>query len=147
MKKIVVFLILVVVAVSIFVYAYQNYVFNYNNAKRENRKFTIYTKEEILGQELPTLINKAMDSNARNEVEKDENGNYKDNELNSINIDIKFLENENQKKFLTYNMEVIYKVGVENLLVNYIDSTFKCSKVEYHKKTGQVKYMVFEQIT
>ena len=29
----------------------------------------------------------------------------------------------------------------------FINEKFKCSKVEYHKKTGKIKYMLFEQIT
>ena len=43
-------------------------------------------------------------------------------------------------------MEQIYKQGTEQFVQFFINEKFKCSKVEYHKKTGKIKYMLFEQI-
>ena len=50
-----------------------------------------------------TLINKAIDTNEQNEVKKDNKGRYLDNEVNSINIDIKFIDDD-----VTYNIEKIF---------------------------------------
>ena len=110
--------------------------------KEENIKFEIYKDEEITGAEVTTLINKAINSNQQNEIEKDKKGRYIDNETNSINIDIKFIDDD-----VTYNIEKIYNNGMDKFLTYYRDIKFKCVDVQYHDKTQKIKYMLFEQIT
>ena len=102
----------------------------------------MYKDKEIQGSELITIINKAIDTNEKNEVQKDNKGKYIDNKTNSINIDIKFIDDD-----LIYNIEKIYQNGTETFLYYYRDINFKCSDVQYHTTTGIVKYMQFEQIT
>lgn len=142
MKKIAIFFILIIAILSSFTYLYLNYIATYKTAQKENAKFEMYKDEEITGRELSTLINKAIDSNIRNEIEKDNNGQYLDNQENSINIDIKFIDDE-----VIYNIEKIYKSGISNFIYYYGDIIFKCNEVQYHKSTKKVKYMLFEQIT
>ena len=142
MKKIIIGIFLVIVIVCIVAYAYLNYVANYNNAQKENKKFEYYLNKEIYGSELTTVINKAMDSNSKNEVTKNEQGKYIENENNSINIDIKFIDND-----VTYNMETIYNSGMPTFVSYYRDIKFKCQEVKYHESSNLIKYMLFEQIT
>lgn len=142
MKKIAIFLFIIIGIVSTISYIYLNNINIYNNAQKENIKFEIYKDKEITGTELASLINRTVDSNSRNEVEKDRTGKYLDNENNSINIDIKFIDDD-----VTYNIEKIYNKGTNNFLMYYKDIKFKCMNVQYHNKTKQVKYMLFEQIT
>ena len=142
MKKIIISVFLIIVIVCIVVYAYLNYIANYNNAQKENRKFEYYQNQEIYGSELTTVINKAMDSNSRNEVTKDEQGKYIENENNSINIDIKFIDDD-----VTYNMETIYNGGMSTFVSYYRDIKFRCQEVKYHESSNLIKYMLFEQIT
>ena len=47
----------------------------------------------------------------------------------------------------TYTMETIYNGGMDKFIQYYRDIKFKCTKIEYHKLTGKVKYMLFEQTT
>ena len=47
----------------------------------------------------------------------------------------------------TYNMETIYKGGMDKFVQYYGSIKFKCTKIEYHNKTQKVKYMLIEQIT
>lgn len=142
MKKIAVFFIIIIAIVSCITYLYFNYIASYNNAQKENAKFEMYKDKEIQGSELITIINKAIDTNEKNEVQKDNKGKYIDNKTNSINIDIKFIDDD-----LIYNIEKIYQNGTETFLYYYRDINFKCSDVQYHTTTGRVKYMQFEQIT
>ena len=142
MKKIAMFflaIILIIVAIS---YLYLNYRYNYNEAQRENKQFESYKDQEILGTELTTIINKAVDNNQNNKVEKDNKGNYQNNDNNSINIDIKMTDNDK-----TYKMETIYNGGMSKFIQFYGEIKFKCISIEYHSTTGKVKYMLFEQIT
>lgn len=142
MKKIAVFFIIIIAIVSSITYLYFNYKASYNSAQKENAKFEMYKDKEILGSELTTIINKAVDTNEKNEVRKDNKGKYIDNGTNSINIDIKFIDDD-----VIYNIEKIYQSGTDTFLYYYRDINFKCSDVQYHTATGKVKYMQFEQIT
>ena len=142
MKKIAIFLLIIISIVSTISYLYLNSINNQRIAQKENLKFEIYKDEEITGAEVTTLINKAINSNQQNEVEKDKKGRYIDNETNSINIDIKFIDDD-----VTYNIEKIYNNGMDKFLTYYRDIKFKCVDVQYHDKTQKIKYMLFEQIT
>ena len=75
-------------------------------------------------------------------VEKDEKGKYIENEKDSINIDIKFLDDD-----VVYNIEKIYNSGIDKFISYYRKIKFKCIDIQYHDFTKKVKYMKFEQIT
>ena len=137
MKKIALFFLIIIIIIVGVSYIYLNYKASYNNAKRENMQFESYYNKEIYGTELTTIINKAIDSNDNNEISKDEKGKYI-----SINIDIKIIDNDK-----TYQMETLYNGGMDKFIQYYSQIEFKCTKIEYHKYTNRVKYMLFEQIT
>ncbi len=142
MKKLaIIFLIGIIMIVGIS-YMYLNYKASYNEAKKENNQFESYYNQEFYGADVVTLINKAYDNNLTNAVEKDEKGVFKENDTNSIKIDIKIIDNDT-----TYNMETLYAGGMDRFVENYNGIKFKCTKIEYHKSTGKVKYMLIEQIT
>ena len=91
---------------------------------------------------MATIINKTIDTNQKNGILKDKKGKYIENESNSINIDIKFIDDD-----VVYNIEKIYNNGIQKFVNYYRDITFICSDIEYHNSTGKIKYMKFEQIT
>ena len=142
MKKLALFFLIVVIIVTGISYMYLNYKANYNEAQKQNKRFESYLGQEIYGSELTTIINKAVDNNENNEVEKDNKGNYINNENNSIQIDINIIDNEK-----TYKMVMLYQGGMDKFVIYYGEIKFKCTKLEYHSKTNKVKYMLFEQIT
>ena len=103
MKKLaIIFLIGIILIVGIS-YMYLNYKANYNTTRRENIKFEDYYNKELEVSDVVTLINKAYDYNLTNAVEKDQNGIFKENNINSIKIDLKMLDRDK-----IYNMEAIY---------------------------------------
>lgn len=142
MKKLAIFFLIIIIIVVGISYLYLNYKANYYEAVKENRQFESYEGQEIYGAELTTVINKAVDNNRNNEVAKDEKGKYIDNGNNSIKIDIKMLDNNK-----TYEMETLYSGGMDKFVQFYSEIKFKCTKLEYHKTTNKVKYLLFEQIT
>lgn len=141
MKKIFVFLIIVVIIVCIILFQYNSYKRDKNAIISENSEFEQYINKEIYGIDLATIINKSIDKNEKNKVQKDKDGFFIENDENSINVEIYIKENET-----TYKMEQIYKQGTEQFVQFFINEKFKCSKVEYHSKTNRIKYMLFEQI-
>lgn len=142
MKRIAMFLLVIIAIVSTMAYLYLNYIANYNNAQKNNRQFQIYQEQEMTGAEITTLINKVIDYNKQNDVKQDNKGQYIDNETNSLNMDIKFIDDD-----ITYNIEKIYQKGMNLFLSYYRDIKFKCKKVQYHSSTNKISYMLIEQIT
>ena len=114
MKKLVVFFAIIVIIIVIMFYFYLSYQDNYQTIQRENRQYESYYEEETYGTNIATLINKAVDNNIKNNIEKDNEGKYIANDINSINIDIKMTDNDK-----TYNMEKIYNGGISTFTSYY----------------------------
>lgn len=142
MKKIALFFLIIIIIVAGISYMYLNYKANYYQAKKANMEFESYYNHEIMGTDLTTIINKAVDNNKNNDVQQDEKGKFINNDDNSINIDIKMLDVDE-----TYTMETFFNGGIEKFVQYYGTIQFKCTQIEYHKKTNKIKYMLFEQIT
>lgn len=141
MKKFIIFLVIILIIVAIISYGYLNYKAKYNEAQIKNAQYESYDGKEIFGTDLATLINKAVDDNIKNNVEKQETGLYIDNETNSIRIEILFTDDDK-----VHTMEEIYNSGTDTFMQYYNQIKFKCTRIEHHKKTGKISYMYFEQI-
>ena len=74
MKKFVIFLIIIIIIVCGISYIFLNYKANYNISKKSNLEFENYLNEEVYGTDLSTVINRAVDNNEKNEVEKNNKG-------------------------------------------------------------------------
>ena len=105
-----------------------------------NSVYSNLYQKELSGNELATIMNKTLDNNEKNNIEKDENGNYINNNNNSINIEIKFKQSDN-----IFSMETIYKNQISKFIELYGQVKFKCIKLEYHSKTNMIKYLYFEE--
>ena len=142
MKKIIIFFIIIIVIVAIMSTIYLNYKITYNEAKKENEEFEYYYQKQVYGSDIATIINKAVDNNLRYAVERDDKYKFIDNNETSIKIDIKMIDTDT-----TYDMETLYSGGMDMFVRYYSSIQFKCTKIEYHKNTGKIKYLLFEQIT
>ena len=142
MKKVAIFFIIIILIICAIFAMYISYKANYNISKKSNLSFEKYFNEEVYGSELATVINRAIDRNEKNEVEKNNKGIYQNNDTNSINIEIKMLDDDT-----IYQMDTFYRGGIQNFINYYSNIKFKCVDIKYHSSTNQVKYMLFEQIT
>ena len=142
MKKIAIFFIITILIVCAIFAMYISYKSNYNMSKKSNLAFEKYLNEEVYGTDLATVINRAVDRNEKNEVTKNNKGIYQNNDENSINIEIKMLDDDS-----VYKMEKFYNDGIQNFINYYGNIKFKCTDIKYHSATNQVKYMLFEQTT
>ena len=143
MKKEIIFIFsIVTIVIAMISYFYLVYQRNYKIAQQENRQYDSYYQQEIYGPDLATLINKAVDDNTKNKIEKDNKGKYIENTKNSVRIDIKFTDDDS-----IHAMEEIYQGGISTFIQYYNQIKFKCTKIGYHASTHKVKYMLFEQIT
>ena len=141
MKKTIIILGSVLLLLTVITYLYINNLKNLETiAQKHNSEYEKYYEQQITGTTLISLINKAIDYNEKNNIEKQENVTYTNNDANSIHIYINFLESEK-----TINMESIAEKQTENFVKYFAMATFKCTKIEYHNKTNYVKNIYFEQ--
>ena len=107
----------------------------------ENYEYEQYLNKQVIGTDVATLINKVVDQNEKNKVQKNEKGYYIDNEENSIRIDLKMTTINK-----TYPMEEIYNNKIANFVQNFNLIEFKCTSIEYHNKTGKIAKLTFEEL-
>ena len=131
MKKFIIFFAVSIIIICIISYIFINYKANYNVAKISNLEFENYLNKELYGTDVSTLINRAVDNNEKNSVQKNNKGIYLNNDKNSINIEIKMKDDDS-----TYKMEMFYKNGIQNFIKYYGNIKFKCTKIEYHQVTN-----------
>lgn len=142
MKK--TFLILLTVIVTLILIS-SYYIYNARlmetSAQKNNKQYEEYCNKQIIGTQLISLINKAIDNNEKNGVLKQLNSiYYENNNKNSIQITVKFTEEDRIIK-----MEDIAEKGTENFVKYFSTAIFECTKVEYHKDTQYIKSLHFEQ--
>lgn len=141
MKKIIIILLVFIIVLCILLYNFNSIALDKQKISEENAEFELYLNKEIYGIDIASIINKAVDKNIKNEIQKDDKDFFIQNDENSIEIEVYLTEGDD-----IYKMEQINKQGTEQFVQFFIDAKFKSSKVEYHEKTGRIKYILFEQI-
>ena len=111
-------------------------------AQKINDEYKSYYNVQMLGTELVSIINRTEDINIKNDIQKDENGLYIENDTNSIKIYIKFKYKDD---YTTLESEKIANDGVENFIKTYSTASFKCTDIAYHDKTKNVKALTFTE--
>ncbi len=113
--------------------------------KQANKEYEQYLENDMYGTDVITLINKAIDSNQKNNVQTDETGKYIENEDNSIIIEVVMITNEEKNQTTAYRMETIDKVGIGEFIANFNTAKFKITNIQYHTQTGKIKYIEISQ--
>lgn len=127
------------ITVLIIVVNFNEYQKNQRQVSNFNREFEEYNKEDVLGVDITTLINKAISNNEKYGVQKDENGLYIDDGKNSIQIYITMIINGQ-----TYPMENINKLGIDSFTSYFGVIKFRCTNISYHEETSKIASMTFE---
>ena len=111
----------------------------------ENMVYEQYLNDTIYGTDVVSLINKAISSNEKNNVTKDEKGLYINNTENSVTIDLIMITDEEKQETDTYKMETIYNYGMTKFIKNFNTAEFKCTKKIYHEQTGRIAHVELTQ--
>lgn len=134
---------ILIIILLFIVYLLYNYERDIKKIEQANKQYEAYYQKDILGNDLATLLNKVMDQNEKNHVEKDEKDvYYLDNGKDSLIVQIKFLGTDEPIR-----MENILKQDIQNFIKYYATYTFKCTKLGYHQDTKKVKSLYFEEQT
>lgn len=111
----------------------------YKEIQKENYAYEKCLNQEVMGTEVATLINKAIDNNEKYNIGKDENGNYIDDNKYCIKVFVKLQTNGKY-----YNMETIYSNNVAEFVKNFNLEDFKCTNITYHNSTKKISKVYFE---
>ena len=123
MKNTVIIISVITICIVISItYAFSMHKKDVNQVKKFNNEFAEYIGQEFYGTKLATIINLAIDNNEKNKIPKDSSGKY-------IQDDLKLNAGD-----------------ISNLVKNYSNVKFKCTKVEYHKSNKRISYLYIEQI-
>lgn len=142
-KKIFIILLILLIITIVSVYSIYNYRSNIVKAQKISKEYENYYDIEVLGTELISIINKTIDINEKHQISKQQNGNYIENNTNSIKIYVKFIYKNDTK---IVSMEDIASTGIETFIKNYSTENFKCTQITYHEKTKNVKSLMFEEL-
>ena len=151
-KNIIIICVVFLLLIIVIVYFLDNYKKTRLKTNEYNNQFGIYLDKEISASDLTSLINKAIDLNEKNNIQKDDKKLYIEDDENSIKIDIEFLPITNEKdEQLVFPMERLNDKGLNefreiyenNAYVNY---KFKAEKIDYHNKSKKLKYIKFKEI-
>lgn len=142
MKKTIVVLCCIFIAIIVSLYTYyQNTQATLESVKKFNYQYEQYFEKEIYGSTVATIINQAIDNNAKYDISKDSKGRYiPDNEY-CLKVLIKFKNVD-----ALYEMESIYKAGVEGFMNNFGASVFKITDYEYNDSTKRIGKIIIEEI-
>ncbi|MCI8396328.1 MAG: hypothetical protein HFJ52_01175 [Clostridia bacterium] len=112
--------------------------------KQFNARFEAYKDKTIYGADILSIINKAIDNNRIQNIPKDEEGNYIENDTSSIKVDITLLSTDEDNNVIevTYPMERLQQVGLEGFIQNFSLVEFKCTEIEYNKQKRVSKIKV-----
>ena len=141
-NKILIILIIFMVILASATYIIYNYRMELQEAQKINNEYKSYYEAQILGTELVSIMNRTQDINTKNEVEKDSEGLYIDNEDDSIKM---YLKLKYKDDYSTIEIEKILDDGIENFIKSYSTASFKCTEITYHEKTGNVKALTFTE--
>lgn len=123
-----------------------------NNTKKSailsfNAQFEEYKNRTLYGTDVTSIINKAIDNNDLNEVKKDDDGNYIQDDMNSIKIEIILLSTDKDGNVneVQYPMETLQKAGLDGFITRFSVTPFECSSIEY-KDSGRISKIVLKQL-
>lgn len=138
-KNILIIFVILIIILVIVGMKYKDIQATKREALKFNYSYEEYNKENLNGLDITTLINKAVNNNERFEIPKDEEGLYKLDDENSIEIYVKMIINDT-----TYRMERINNLGINSFIAYFGEVNFKCIDIQYHKKNGKIASMTFE---
>ena len=142
-NKILLIVIIFIIILGISIYFIYNYRTSQIQAQKINNIYKSYENIQILGTELASIINQTEDTNAKLSTEKNKEGRYIENDTDSIKMYIKL---QYKDDYNTYEIERILNNGIDNFIKAYGTASFKCTEINYHEKTGNVKDITFTEV-
>ena len=148
MKKIIFFILLILIlSLAIIVVAVSDIKAKNNKIATFNSQFEQYLGQTMYGTEILTIINKAIDNNEKNNIEKNESGFYIENNQNTVKVELTLLStnNEGETVEVTHQMERLKEIGLDRFIASFNLTEFECTKIEYNDE-GRVSKIFVKQL-
>ena len=140
MKKIfIVISIFIIIAIIVTFMFLNNSNKQQEELKKVNMSYERYQGKNILGTDVGTIINMAVNNNEQYKIKKDEKGNYIDDNKYCIKIDVTIQEN-------VHEMEKINNLGTSRFVQNFNLIEFYIESIQYNKETGRIKKINIKQV-
>lgn len=150
MRKILILVFISVIAITSIVFVkFIEYSRMVTEITQINKEYLAYQNSNIQINTIVSLMNKAIEQNKKNNIMQNDDKLFNENNTNSIKIYIE-TKSSDGKQMIRIPMENLIlndKIGVERVEYAFSDLLFKINDVKYHKKTGQVKQVVFTEIS
>ena len=141
MKKILIGILIVLLIIGAAIgYSINNKMKN-KDIDSYNNSYEDYLNMDIRGATLLSLMNRAIDQNEKNSIEKNVDGEYIENDVDSLKVYIKFIDRDT-----IFTFEKINSLGMDLFAQNFSANLFRCYKIDYHESTNQVSRMYFEEV-
>lgn len=150
MRKILILVFISVIAITSIVFVkFTEYSRMVTEITQINKEYLAYQNSNIQINTIVSLMNKAIEQNKKNNISQNDDKLFNENDTNSIKIYIE-TKSSDGKQMIRIPMENLIlndKIGVERVEYAFSDLLFKINDVKYHEKTGQVKQVVFTEIS
>lgn len=146
-KSIICILIIIGLILAVVVIKISNGNKQLNEVSSYNAEFEQYKDKTLYGADVLTIINKAIEINKKNNIEKNEDGHYIENDTNSIKVDITLLSTDTKGQIheLEYPMEVLEKSGLDTFIDSFSITPFECTGIKYNN-AGKVSKIQVKQL-
>ncbi len=148
MKKIVIFIIVAVICImAVIVVKIQDNLALQTELSTYNEQFETYLNKTMYGADVLTIINKAIDLNTTNDIQKDDDGFYIEDDNLSLKVELILLStNDNgEVQELTYQMETLEKAGLDKFISSFGLVSFECTNIEYNS-VGRACKIIIKQL-
>lgn len=104
--------------------------------------------QTLYGADILTIINKAIDNNEENKIQKNEEGLYIENDENSVKVEITLLSlnEKNEQIEVVRQMESLEKAGLNQFISAFGITKFECTDIQYNanKRVSKIKVKQLE---
>lgn len=136
---------IVIIISSIFA-KYIEYSSKKNEIQKINKEFLLYQNSDVQINTIVSIMNKAIQLNKTNKIPQDEKNIFVENDNNSLKIYLETKSSEKEKiKIPMEELMLNEKAGVEKVEYAFSDLSFTITDIQYHKKSGQVKSIIFTE--
>lgn len=133
-KSIVCILIIIVLIIVIITVKISNTNMKKNSISSYNSVFEQYKNKTLYGADVLSIINKAIDNNTKNNIEKDKDGYFIEDDTSSIKVNIKLLKTDEKGEIeeIKYPMERLEKAGLDAFIASFSLTKFECTEIKYN---------------
>ena len=140
-KNLIFILMIFFVVLSFFIVLFIRNNIEKNKIKEENREYLYYKDKTIKINNVITIMNKAIESNRNNNIESNDKNEFIENDTDSIKV---YIEIKSRESIIPMEALLLSENGgVQKVESLFSDMFFEYKTIEYHKKTGKIKKIVF----